>query len=132
MQHWKIRLGEVFYPPDCSFAGDPEAGGRPQPALLGRAVYVVERIRQAGAVGYRAEGGNTSYRLHDAPPTSNRGVARERGWLGTTDDLYRWAHGRWWVVGWSRSHLHLASAPGVRRSAPAGDAAGKTRVQERS
>lgn len=71
--------------------------------LVGRTFYVVECEYQRGSTG-----SGTAYELRDEPGRTNMShEPRLHGWLGTTDNVYRYALGRYEVVGRSRTHLHL-------------------------
>lgn len=71
--------------------------------LIGHTFYVVRREYQPGSSGL-----GTGYELREEPGRTNMShEQRIVGWLGTTDNVYRYAMGRYEVVARKGGWLHL-------------------------
>lgn len=100
----KIRFSEIasdnldsgYYETTEEFRA---AAGRWANSLIGKRTYVTttSRPRQGETYHLNAQPGRTNL-SHEA---------RIKGWLGTTDNIYRSALGYFEVIGHSSSHLHL-------------------------
>jgi hypothetical protein len=74
-------------------------------SLVGQTFYLVEsenlnRRRSKSFFHLREECPRTNMSREDRPV----------GWLGTTDNVWRYAHGRYTVTDMSSTHLHLTEA----------------------
>ncbi len=77
---------------------------------VGLKVYLVAVGRQVGATGYeRGSKHNETWSLRYPCPRGNMQPwpEIESGWLGTTDNIVRYAWGRYEIIGQSSTHLHL-------------------------
>ncbi len=84
----------------------------PEFPRVGEVVYVVEVERLAGAYNDRTGRGEHYWLLSRQIPRTNRGAERETGWLGTTDNVFRQALGRYRVVGANSTHTHFEPVTG--------------------
>lgn len=73
-------------------------------SLIGRRYYLTTSENQSG---YTCGKNRVLYHLEPNVPRTNRGIERERGWLGTTDNVYREALGRYEVVAQTTTTIHL-------------------------